>query len=313
MIQFNNITLDSSITEYKKYRKTQIITKDSFKEYCKQLEKEKKYVSIIRNTKLKEIKESDISEDDEVLLIDNKYYKIKEAKEKYTAGYIAVDTDKFIRVERCILIPILLFIIFIVLLLSINFGNKPKNIKIDDSAIDWNGENPNTKGTIDQENIEIPGFYKFVATEKNTSVPLYNPTSNTVYFTYSIFEITDSSVAATFNSETEAQEYIRNNEIEYTEQDNNIIDNNTGNILETVPYFKIMQSNNQNNQYEVVKEELKLLSCTDMIKPGKQVLWNPYNYIQKGEYNLRFKIRTFDIESGLECYGGMLTVEGILE
>lgn len=313
MTLFNKITLDNDIIEYKKYKKTQIITKDSFKEYCKELEKEEKYISIIRNTKLKKIDKDKISEDDEVLLVDDKYYKVSESKEKITAGYISVGTDKFIRVERSILIPILLLLLLIgFIVININF--KPSNINLDDSAIDWNGENPNTKGTPNQENIELPGFYKFVATEKAKSIPLYNPTNNTVYFTYSVFQITESSIVKTFDSEIDAQTYIKNNEVNFTEEkDGNtykLINKDTEKEIDSVYYYKIIKSN---NQYSVIREKLQLLSCTNMIKPGKQVLWNVYEYLSKGEYNLRFKIRTFDIETGAECYGGFLAVEGIVE
>lgn len=71
--------------------------------------------------------------------------------------------------------------------LSDNFTD---DFKIDDSEVDWDG-NLAKSGEIEEasaEFIQIPGYADLVFTDKVTDVQLINPTDNTVYMVYQIFE-----------------------------------------------------------------------------------------------------------------------------
>ena len=193
MKEFKGVSINGLDT--KKYNKVTIITKESFDEYCNTLEKNDRFVSIIRATNLSKIDSDDINKKDEVLSIDDNFYKVNKKGIGLTVGYIAIDEEKFIRVYNpFILFIIILFVIFILLLLAPSDRPSDTGIKIDDYAVDWNGDTPNVNGKVSQqENIIIPGFYKFTSYEEAPGFPLYNPSGNTVYFKYNILKILSSN------------------------------------------------------------------------------------------------------------------------
>jgi hypothetical protein len=214
---------------------------------------------------------------------------------------------------------LLLLLLLLLICLPLAKSDRPNNlINPDESAIDSNGESPNLNTTKNQESIAIPGFYKFVCTPTAKLVPLYNTTDNTVYFEYNIFKIHSVDVVGTFDTEIEAQEYVTDNDVSYIEIKDDkgirtvreINGEPSDEELSLVPYFIIRL---KNDKYEVTKEELEIIEKTDAIMPGKQVMWNPYGQLSTGTYDLKFKIKTYDVETGIACQGAYQTVNGILE
>lgn len=315
---FNQITISDLVTE--KYKGVDLIPNKEFKKHREQLEENDKFVSVVRNTKLIKIEDDELDNYKEALLIDGTHYKVSKDGLGLTKGYVAVSEDKFIRVQQSLLPFLLLFLLLLcLLLLSLTQSDKPtNNINPDESAIDWNGESPNLNTTKNQENIVIPGFYKFVSTKEAKFVPLYNTPDNTVYFEYNIFKIISADVVGVFDTELEAQEYVTHNDVPYAEIKDDtgvktvkiVNDEPSDEELSSVPYFVIRL---KDDKYEVTKEELEIVEKTDAVMPGKQIMWNPYENFSAGTYDLKFKIKTYDIETGVACQGAYQTVSGILE
>lgn len=256
---------------------------------------------------------------------EEKFYKIYNLEDKlfftYTKGYIAVSETEFIEVCGNWLFFLswaLLGIIWVILLVML-CGDKtappedPNSLKVDDSQTSWNGEMPNTTGNIpEQEDIEIPGFYRFNATAEAGNVPLYNPENNTVYFQYDIYEIVNTVEVGTYETAPEAQQYITENSTAYTLNKDNgyYLTDENGNKVDTVLSYKSVPSG---DSYTVIQEELRAVYATDMVSPGNQVLWNAHNSLGTGEYTLKFVVSTYDIETGGECYGAVQTVEATIK
>jgi len=323
--------IKSTNLSFKKYKGVDIVSKRKFEKYRKELEEQNKYVSIVRNTSLKRLDEKKIEKQEEVLFVNDTYFNIKKNRTWFTAGYIPVGETQFVKVET----NTPLFLLFLLgLLLSLLFllapgkekmpsddttpSNPSAEITVDDSATDWTGETPNMSTSKPQENIIIPGFYKFVSTEEAKYVPLYNIPDNTVYFEYNIFEVLDTYVVGKFDTELEANEYVKSNEIAYMEVKDDsgvrtvkmVNGEASDEELSTVPFYTVKQAH---DKYTVTLEDLKIIDKTDAILPGKQVMWDPYEHLSTGTYNLKFKIKTYDLETKKEHQGTYQPVTGILE
>lgn len=326
----HSLTMDSEF--YKKYRGILIIRKKAFKEYSEKLEKEQRYVKVIRNTKFKDIDPEDVKEhpqdykDKDILVYsDKEYYELRKGRRWPTAGYIAVGEDLFIRVERRILLIILLF--FGLLLCGLLCLRKPTtaspdpgmfNPNVDQNEQDYDGKIPQNPG--EQESIMIPGFFKFTATSGGKYVQLYNPDVNTVYFQYEIYNVTKSSIVEVFDTEQEALDFISENQIEYKSYavDGNYVTRDKDGVdVGLVSVYKIVTDADSqgvpHGSFAVQEDVYSILYVTDLVSPGKQVLWDAYNSLNKGEYTLKFKISTYDVETGSECYGAIQTVTGVIK
>lgn len=62
-----------------------------------------------------------------------------------------------------------------------------------------------------------------------------------------------------------------------------------------------------------MKENLSILYVTDLVSPCNQVVWDVAESLDKGDYALKFIIRTFDTETKAECYGVVQTVGAHIE
>lgn len=149
------------------------------------------------------------------------------------------------------------------------------NPKLDKSATDFTEEQP---APAEQEYITVPGLVPSSVNEKQPNIKLHNPEENTVYFKYTMYKLVEAS-QKDFASEKELQDFLRENE------------NKDENVLYSADGLTLTSS-----KYEKVSE-------TDLIPPGKQILWNAREALEKGDYDIRFLLSTFDVETGEPCYG----------
>lgn len=306
---------------YKKYRGMQIIKPKAFQEHADRLEKEEQaYVSIIRNTWLKMVKDKDVEKrreaDEDMLRIGDAHYELSKSRDWPCAGYIAVSRDRFIRVERNILLLILWVLLFFILVagsISVILGLKSCSVTnawdpdIDQSAQEYTGKLDDVP--VEQESIVVPGFYRFTATEGGNSLQLHNPDGNTVYFQYDIYLVDDVRTAASFPDLDSAQAFVEEHSAEYgcrPEGDGYVLCDADGNAMGSVTLYRAVGNG---TGFDVLEEEVSALYQTKLIGPGQQVLWDAYHGLGLGTHQIKLKVSTYDIETGAECYGAIQTVE----
>lgn len=332
---FNEVVLKD--VGYKTYRGIRIIPKKEFNKYKKKCNAEGVFLTVMYNFEFKEIKWYETQDYANVIKVNNMYYELTQEKEKSTAGFIAIAEDKFIRVtQKRLLLFILLLILCLLLALSTylmtydihdeimgdtpttnipleDTDNKP-DIKVDDSAVDYTGNIVTPEDPMITQNITLPGFHKFTATSTQHSVQLWNPEENDVYFQYSIYEILGEEKVGTFDSREKAMDWIYDNKVNYIQSNEDgfrMYNADTGEEISSVKNYDLNKISEE--EFEVVAEEWKLIYLTNMIEPGKQVLWNAYETLGTGEFKLKFSITPFDIEDGTVCDGARYPVTGIIK
>lgn len=304
-----------------------LIGRRDFKEYRKDMGL-KREDAVVYNTTLHEMEEKELEDHDgPVLRIGNRYYELYEKKDEpflhYRRGYIALSENEFVCVWGWLLLLFLLGLLLIGMFFALLSADRvpgdadenPNGLSEDGSQRPWNGEQPNIDGEVpEQEDIRIPGFYKFTATDAASNVPLYNPPENTVYFQYEVYVIHSSETVATYGDASEAKAYIDENQAGYTiskDGSYEIILDSSGEAVDNVDYYKTIPA--EDGSFYVVKEDLSILYATDLVSPGNQVVWDAAKSLDKGDYTLKFIIRTFDTETKAECYGAVQTVEAHIE
>ena len=324
---------------YEKFGRLDIISPEEFEDYEKKLKKEGKKVKVVYNTNLKT--PSLKKKDEEHLMINYEMFSLLPEKDVLAEGYIAISETEFIRVEKNMKLPIIIAKLaimvlvvscFAILILNfpslasfikdrINFNKKDEiivnqgsenNITVDVGEKDWNGEKPIMSIKEATESIIIPGFHKFSADSFRSDVPLYNPSENTVYLKYTIYNILDSKTDKEFNTYEEANKYVKEQKKEYTFNLDTLkyYDSTTDTYLDSIDNYEIKS---QDDRFTVLKENVSIVHCTEAISPGKQVLWDAYKSLGPGEYNLRFHIETYDIETGSACNGARPSVKAIIK
>lgn len=315
-----------SSDEFKKYKGIRILKKESFKCYSKRLEKDHdEYTRIIRCSSLSEVDKDDVDkrleDGDDILMYDEQtYFKLTKKRIGFTVGYIAISDQLFIRVTTWFPIIILSFLGLLCLLISLRgctptaedpvLPSETFDPNLDEDATDYTGQQP--KNPSEQESTVIPGFFKFTASQSNPYIQLYNPEDNTVYFQYEIYEVVNTESAGFFETVEAANKFINDNQIDYKsyETDDRFeIRDKDGNVLDEVKVYSI--TDNLTN--EVTCETCQIRHVTGLIEPGKQVMWNVCDILGTGEYQFKFKISTYDTETGSECYGAIQAVTGIIK
>lgn len=303
---------------YTNYKNILLIPEKEFNKYQKDCEDSGYYLNIIRETVLTPIKDSTGCK--EVIGFKDKYYAIEQDTGVGTVGYIYVGGNNFIKIrkKRGFIIPVLGVVLCATLIgLGVYFSQDTESttgIKIDNSVMDWNGDEfvPDTPGS--QQNINLPGFQKFTATRNTPYVKLYNPPSNNVYFTYAICNILGVEEVATLSTEKDAKEWIRDNDVHFTfEKKGNkcyIINDSTQDKEDEGYTYSIRQVDTET--FVIEKEIYSLVFKTDDIPPGKQVLWNSYESLGTGEYNLRFKVSAKRVDTLAPCNGAEYKVKAII-
>lgn len=327
-------------TEYKrKGVKYRIIKSKDFDDYKDYVEKElNQTVSVIRNTRLKELSEnSDDIKNEEYLEIEyfkdsgytvgiepmalyvstdteTKKFKITKEKRRFTAGYLPVGDLRFVRIQRRIWPLVLLLILLVGVFTGVciaTTGKPPAELLMDNTSSLWDG-NPNDSGgsTASQENIVIPGFSTFTVTKGAALIKLYNMPENTVNFVYTITKPLSSEKVETFDDLDTAQRFANKNTVEYS----NYYDESSGNyelkdaegqITDTLVEYKTAS---EGGKYVVYKNQSKVIYFTNGIAPNMYVDWDAYASLGVGVHELQFRTSTYDVDTNVACYGSIQNV-----
>ena len=300
---------------------------DDFKDYRKELEEEGRTVTVIRNTKFKELDEDDDDvKDEEYLEIKGKKYKLLDENEKHTRGYFYVGDDKFIRIQGNLffLIPLfsglaaLLAILIIIFCIrgcgndEISVGGEPGNDLEFEDVNKWDGtqQQNGDNTTAAQESTIIPGFAKITATEGASTIQLYNPTENTVYFVYTITELETKDEIGTYATVDEAQKEATAQSPTYTNYYDEatgkyMLEDGDGNKTDKMVECKVSE---KDGKYVVTKSVSRVIYFTKAIAPDNSVDWDIKESLEPGTYNLQFRISPYDVETQSLCYGAISDV-----
>lgn len=314
---FESISLDLEEKSYRKHKGLRVIRPKAFRAYQDRLEKDGKYATVIRSTKLKAVDGKEVRDrldkgEDILSAADGCHYELKKVRDWPKAGYIAVAEDRFVCCEHGFLIFLLFFLGLSALLalLLMRTPEIPGNAwepDLDGQASEYTG--PQADAPTEQESIVVPGFYRFTATEGGNSLQLHNPDGNTVYFQYDIYLVDDARTAASFPDLDSAQAFVEEHSAEYgcrPEGDGYVLCDADGNAMGSVTLYRAVGNG---TGFDVLEEEVSALYQTKLIGPGQQVLWDAYHGLGLGTHQIKLKVSTYDIETGAECYGAIQTVE----
>lgn len=221
---------------------------------------------------------------------------------------------EFIVCKSILIIPLILLLLFILSGFMTGcpvVNNEPIPLIIGDKdIIDEPDESQ-------QEQTTIPGFSKITVTENTPNVQLYNCEGNTVYFVYTITQPLNNEVVGTYEELEKAWEYINNEKQSYEnyyDEANNkyLLKNSNGEYTDVLTEYKLEESG---SKYNVVKYESRVLFFTDAISPGKCSAkdWNAYESLDSGEYDIQFRISTFDIDTHVSCPSPTVNVKVTVE
>lgn len=297
-----------------------IFDEKDFKDYKKELENQNRYVHVLANTCLKPVNKK--SNQNMIEITKEKRFQIHKHRHRFhTIGYIPVSETDFVRIESGI--PLLY--IFLLLLLCITtaiymeFNPKiPNNPSIDmDNTHDWDGNEHQNGDASDetQDNTVIPGFASIKADSTASNVQLYNPKENTVNFVYTILEYISETKVETVESIDDAQKYITKYTHDYQNDNSSenrylLIDKTTNETTDTYVTYKATE---KDDRYVITKQTYKIVYFTKGIAPGQAVDWNIYQSLGTGNYDLQFRISTFDVETNQPCYGAVLDVKATIK
>lgn len=323
ILKYTNIGHEN-LEDYKKKKlEIKVFKPKEFDEYKEEMEQQNQRVVVIRNTKLKELKDdSDEVKDEEYLEIDNRKFKLIKERGRVAVAYIPIDELTFVRIESNILLFIILLGILlagICFLTQVPMGDTEEpllplpDIEMDSDAGDWDGTQHDNGGTSQatQDNIIIPGYGKVKASKEAGLLKLYNPEENTVNFIYLMTEETNNEAVENFSSIDEAQKYVTDNTIKYENyydeaNDDYKLKDADGNITDEMIEYKI--TSDSDGTYTVNKSTSTVIYFTKGIAPDKYVDWNITDYLSTGEHTIQFRISTFDVDTNSACYGAIQEV-----
>jgi len=320
ILNYNDIG-HQKLEEYKKKKvQIKVFKPKEFDEYKKEMEQQEQNVTVVRNTKLKVLKDDDEDvKNGEYLAIGDKKYKLVKERGRVAVAYIPIDATRFVRIESNLLLFILLFgmgVGLFLLLTQVPVGEKPiiplPDIEMDSNADDWDGEGnkPNDDSVAEQENITIPGFSTFKATKEANLIKLYNLPENTVNFIYTITKPTANDIVEEFDDIDEAQKYITKNTITYQNYydettKNYEVQDSDGNITDLIIEYKMEA---KDDKYIIHKIQSEVIYFTKGIAPNMSIDWNVYEALGVGVHKLQFRISTYDINTNGACYGAIQDV-----
>ena len=300
-----------------KYR---VFTQKDFDDYVQEVkENENIDVEVIFNTKLEAIKEDKLDDNKDYLLIHSYYFELLKESDKKAKFYIPIEKDKFIRVEKKNILPIILLLIGLGFIFTIGFiVTRPKEpiptpIQSDEQQQIGTGD-PITTNNSDfyQESTIIPGYAQIEATSKSNLIPLSNPEENTVKFVYTILVKESEVVDKTFDDYSEAANYIIDNSVEYTnykDGNNYTLKDSNGDITNYLIEYKAKENDTKT---DVIKTTYKVVYFSDGIEPGYHIDWNCYESLGVGDFETQFRISTYDVDTSAQCYGAVQNVHIIV-
>ncbi len=312
------------VKEEVKGQKIKVFKPEDFDNYVKQVkDKEGKDVEVVFNTKLKSTKPDTNEDDKNYLVIEDTYFEVTDKKDKSAKFYIPIDEYTFIRVEKGGILPIILILLLLGLLIGGIFvytNNKPVEdepnnpLTMDDSQKEGQGEEIRTSDSeFYQESTVVPGYAEIEATEEAALIPLSNPEENTVNFVYTILNEKSSTVDKTFDDADAAYAYVNENTVTYE----NFKDGNTyamktpnGDITSEFVEYKTEENN---GKIDVIKKVYDVVYFSEGIAPGNHIDWNCYQYLGKGDFNVQFRISTYDVETSSQCYGAVQSVHILIK
>lgn len=312
------------VKEEIKGQKIKVFKPEDFDNYVKQVkDKEGKDVEVVFNTKLKSTKPDTNEDDKNYLVIEDTYFEVTDKKDKSAKFYIPIDEYTFIRVEKGGILPIILILLLLGLLIGGLFvytNNKPVEdepnnpLTMDDSQKEGQGEEIRTSDSeFYQESTVVPGYAEIEATQEAALIPLSNPEENTVNFVYTILNEKSSTVDKTFDDADAAYAYVNENTVTYE----NYKDGNTyamktpdGSITSEFVEYKTEENN---GKIDVIKKVYDVVYFSEGIAPGNHIDWNCYQYLGKGDFNVQFRISTYDVETSSQCYGAVQSVHIVIK
>lgn len=308
--------LENTEVTLKTHKKTgiQYISPKEFAKYKKDTENAGGIVSVVRNTRLKKVKDQNQC-NDEYIEADDIKYQLKDEKNKPAKGYIHVGDNRFVRFERN-LFPLILLLLLAAALIAICLLHKtPETISRPHAGGEDYVADTQQSSAPSQESTTIPGYAKIKADKTASIIKLYNPKENTVNFVYMITDEPSVEDVKTCSSIDEAQKYIDKRKNSYT----NYYDKNQkkyelkaedGSVTDTLTDYKIVQDESSSGSYTVQKSSAKVLFFTERIAPGKCIKWDAYKALKtKGLHNVQFIISTYDVDTDEACTGSTQNVD----
>ena len=311
------------VKETVKNEKIKVFKPEDFDNYVKQVkEKENKDVEVVFNTKLKSVKPDADDESKNYLIISETYFELIDKKDKAAKFYISVDEYSVIRVEKSGIFPIIIALLLAGLVVGGIFVyiNKPAKedpnnpLDMDTSQQTGQGEEIRTSDSeFYQESTVIPGYAEIEASKKAALIPLSNPEENTVNFVYTILNTKSSSVDKTFDNASDASAYVSENTVAYENVEENgkfFLKTPSG---EKTTEFIEDKKEEKDGKVNVIKNVYDLVYFSKGIAPGNHIDWNCYDYLGTGDFNVQFRISTYDVETSSQCYGAVQTVHIIIK
>ena len=161
-----------------------------------ELRRENSNIRVIGNVRLSK-KNRAASTNSTTVEIGSTLYPILPSVDKACKGYISVGDDRYLRVERTVLVILLVSGLSALAAAAVaacicfsvfQAGPSEPSLLPVASGVEWDGSYPKSGETTsaDTSSIEIPGYANLVISEDNPIVDFINPAGNTVYFRYTL-------------------------------------------------------------------------------------------------------------------------------
>lgn len=303
-------------TKKKKNLEVEYLPAKEFAIYKKEAEDAGEKVSVVRNTRFKKIKDQDSCKD-EFIEINGIRYALKDEKNKSAVGYVHVGDNRFVRYERSRLPLLLSLMIVALLLVLLLFQHSDKIPKPEIRTTGTEYKDETASSTQNQIDTIIPGYAKIKANKAANIIKLRNPDENTVNFVYTITTKPKERKVKKFATTEKAQEYINENQQEYTnnydkKNDTYVMEDSDGNIVDEIVNYTVTKDPASENNYIVQQTSAKILFVTGKIAPGYCVDWNAYDTLKsegKGTHYVQFLISSYDVNTDEPCTGSTQTVD----
>ena len=312
ILNYENLNEEGLTEISKKGVSINVFKQKEFNKYRKKCEEQNIVISVLRNTKLKEVSVND--ESDEYVKIGEKCFSLKSEKSKKAFGYFSVGNNCFVRIEKNSFFPLLLVLLAILIFLFINSHS---------SFLPWNHmqlekNDTDTSNIVVNEDLQeqttFMGYTSATARPGASVLQLVNPEGNTSNFVYLITEKQKLEKIKTFSSENEASGWITEHQNTYTNCYDNSgdykIKDQEGNRTDKYTDYSIKQ---MNGSFVVYKNTSDVIYFTKGIAPGNTKNWDICKFLSPGEHNVVFRITPYDEKTGGVCQGANMDVNILVE
>lgn len=318
ILNYQELNDNRVVTKKKNGYEFKILKQKDFDDVRKEHEKNNELITVVRNTRLKKIKDKDKDKDkykDEYLELNGTHYELKPESNRKASGYLYVGNNSFVRLEKrpWLLLLLLLLALCALLFTLLTRPQSPVYDKIhigDNSNLHDNNNDVNTE----QESTTFPGYSTITATKGASMFQLQNPKGNTVNFIYTITEKESEETVKTFKDQAKAATYVNDHNKTYknVKDGNKYVFDVDGKKTTQMVEYKLTQSQD-GKSYIVTKIVSNLIYFTDGIAPNSGKDWDIMDYLGKGTHDITFHISTFDVNTNMPCYGTNMSVTIIVK